>query len=197
MSPSNAQTNVLCSRFHHLRFPLFTHIAIDSLNARLENEMNASVPNLSTTNPNTAHLSNVLTTAQSSPNLSTPSTLDVAHVAGMDDDTVPTEEPRSLSDILLPDQQKQAATDETSEDEDFDDDEHCQLKRAKITDEQIPAPIDPNGRDFRYGDVANTVHRAFSLSHVEEDEDEDDDEEPDEEEPEQDEVSDYFRNTLD
>ena len=109
--------------------------------------MNASVPNLSTTNPNAAHLSNILTTAQSSPNLSTPSALDVANVVVMDDDTVPTEDPRSLSDILLPDRHKQAATEETSEDEDDDDeDEHCQLKRAKITDEQIPAPVDANGR---------------------------------------------------
>ena len=106
--------------------------------------MNASVPNLSTTNPNNASLSNLLTTAQSSPNLTTPSTTNVANVPIVDDESMPIEESRSLSEIPLSDQlQKQ--TDETSEDEDMDDDEHCHLKRAKRSSQQIQPSVDHQG----------------------------------------------------
>ncbi len=107
--------------------------------------MNASVPNLSTTNSNTVQLSNLLTTAQSSPNLTTPTTVNVANVAIIDDESMPIEESRSLSEIPLSDQQ-QKQTDETSDDEDMDDDEHCQLKRAKSNNQQIQPSIDQNGK---------------------------------------------------
>jgi hypothetical protein len=109
---------------------------------RLENDMNASVPNLSTTN---VPLSNLLTTAQSSPNLSTPTTINVAGVTIIDDESMPIEESRSLSEIPLSDQQ-QKQTDETSDDEDMDDDEHCQLKRGKSNNQQIQPPADHNGK---------------------------------------------------
>jgi hypothetical protein len=109
--------------------------------------MNASVPNLSTTNPNTVQLSNLLTTAQSSPNLSTPTTINIANVTIIDDESMPIEESRSLSEIPLSDQQ-QKQTDETSEDEDMDDDEHCQLKRVKSDNEQIQPSIDQNGKSI-------------------------------------------------
>lgn len=106
--------------------------------------MNASVPNLSTTNPNNASLPNLLTTAQSSPNLTTPSTTNVANVPIVDDESMPIEESRSLSEIPLSDQlQKQ--TDETSEDEDMDDDEHCHLKRAKRSSQQIQPSVGHQG----------------------------------------------------
>ena len=108
--------------------------------------MNASVPNLSTTNPNNVSLSNLLTTAQSSPNLTTPSTINVANVTLIDDESMPMEESRSLSEIPLSDQQ-QKQTDETSEDEDMDDDEHCQLKRAKCGNQQIQPVVDHNGNE--------------------------------------------------
>lgn len=100
--------------------------------SRLENDMNASVPNLSTTNANILQLSNLLTTAQSSPNLSTSMAINRPTVTVIDDESVPNEESPSLSEILLSDQQ-QKQIDETSEDEDMDedDDEHCQLKRPK------------------------------------------------------------------
>ncbi len=114
---------------------------------RLENDMNASVPNLSTTNPNTVQLSNLLTAAQSSPNLTTPTTINIANVAIIDDESMPIEESRSLSEIPLSDQQ-QKQTDETSEDEDMDDDEHCQLKRVKSDNEQIQPSIDQNGKSI-------------------------------------------------
>jgi len=107
--------------------------------------MNASVPNLSTTNSNTVQLSNLLTTAQSSPNLTTPTTINVANVVIIDDESMPIEESRSLSEIPLSDQQ-QKQTDETSDDEDMDDDEHCQLKRAKSNNQQIQPSIDQNGK---------------------------------------------------
>ncbi|CAF0873085.1 unnamed protein product [Rotaria sordida] len=137
----------------------------------LENDMNASVPNLSTTNPNNMTLSNLLTTAQSSPNLTT-TTLNVANVVIIDDESMPIEESRSLSEIPLSDQQ-QKQNDETSDDEDMDDDEHCQLKRAKLNNQQIQPPMDTN----------------------EDDEDEDDDE-ADEEEPEQDEEEEEYDEQL-
>jgi hypothetical protein len=107
--------------------------------------MNASVPNLSTTNSNNISLSNLLTTAQSSPNLSTPTAINVANVTIIDDESMPMEESRSLSEIPLSDQQ-QKQTDETSEDEDMDDDEHCHLKRPKSNNQQIQPPIDHNGK---------------------------------------------------
>jgi hypothetical protein len=108
--------------------------------------MNASVPNLSTTNPNTVQLSNLLTTAQSSPNLTTPTTINVSNVTLIDDESMPIEESRSLSEIPLSDQQ-QKQTDETSDDEDMDDDENCQLKRAKSNNQQIQPSIDQNGKE--------------------------------------------------
>jgi hypothetical protein len=107
--------------------------------------MNASVPNLSTTNPTNVALSNLLTTAQSSPNLSTPTTINIASVTIIDDESMPIEESRSLSEIPLSDQQ-QKQTDETSDDEDMDDDEHCQLKRGKSNNQQIQPPADHNGK---------------------------------------------------
>lgn len=112
---------------------------------RLENDMNASVPNLSTTNPNTVQLSNLLTTAQSSPNLTTPTAINIENVTIIDDESMPIEESRSLSEIPLSDQQ-QKQTDETSDDEDIDDDEHCQLKRAKSNNQQIQPSMDQNGK---------------------------------------------------
>ncbi|CAF1239989.1 unnamed protein product [Adineta ricciae] len=138
----------------------------------LENDMNASVPNLSTTNPNTVSLSNLLTTAQSSPNLTTSTTINIANVAIIDDESMPIDESRSLSDIPLVDKQ-QKQNDETSEDEDMDDEEHCQLKRAKSDSQQIPPPMDHN-----------------------DDEEEDDEEEGDEEEPEQDEEEEEYDEQL-
>jgi len=108
--------------------------------------MNASVPNLSTTNPNTVQLSNLLTTAQSSPNLTTPTTINLTNVTLIDDESMPIEESRSLSEIPLSDQQ-QKQTDETSDDEDMDDDENCQLKRAKSNNQQIQPSIDQNGKE--------------------------------------------------
>ncbi|CAF4558329.1 unnamed protein product, partial [Rotaria sp. Silwood2] len=138
----------------------------------LENDMNASVPNLSTTNPNNMTLSNLLTTAQSSPNLTTTTTLNVANVVIIDDESMPIEESRSLSEIPLSDQQ-QKQNDETSDDEDMDDDEHCQLKRAKLNNQQIQPTMDNNDDD--------------------EDEDED---EADEDEPEQDEEEEEYDEQL-
>ncbi|CAF3926904.1 unnamed protein product, partial [Rotaria magnacalcarata] len=131
----------------------------------LENDMNASVPNLSTTNPNNMTLSNLLTSAQSSPNLTitAATTLNIVKGAIIDDESMPMEESQSLSEIPLSDQQ-QKQNDETSEDEDMEDDEHCHLKRAKLNSQQIQPPMDTN----------------------EEDEDDDEDE-ADEEEAEQDE----------
>jgi hypothetical protein len=149
---------------------------------RLENDMNASVPNLSTTNPDNISLTNLLTTAQSSPNLSTPTTINIANVTIIDDESMPMEESRSLSEIPLSDQQ-QKQTDETSDDEDMDDDEHCQLKRPKSNNQQIQPPIDHNGKDSF---LIEFIELFFSYSEEDEDEEE---EEPDEEEPEQDEVS--------
>ncbi|CAF0944585.1 unnamed protein product [Adineta steineri] len=133
----------------------------------LENDMNASVPNLSTTTSDNVSLSNLLTTAQSSPNLTTPSTINVACVTIIDDESMPIDESRSLSEIPLSDQQ-QKQTDETSDDEDMDDEEQCQLKRIKPNNQQLQPATD----------------------HTEEDEDEE--EEADEEEPEQDENSPMF-----
>ena len=150
--------------------------------SRLENDMNESVPNLSTTNANTVQLSNLLTTAQSSPNLTT--TINVDNVAAIDDESMPIEESRSLSEIPLSDQM-QKQTDETSEDEDMDDDEeHCHLKRVKSDHEQIQPTIDHNGK---------SSYSSMDFSHdcsirIEDDED-DEDEEADEDEGEQDEVS--------
>lgn len=108
--------------------------------------MNASVPNLSTTNPNTVLLSNLLTTAQSSPNLTTPSTMNIASVTIIDDETMPMDESQSLSEIPLSDQQ-QKHMDETSEDEDMDDDEQCQLKRIKPNNQDMPTSADHNGSE--------------------------------------------------
>ena len=110
--------------------------------------MNASVPNLSTTNPNTVSLSNLLTTAQSSPNLTTSTAINIANVAIIDDESMPIDESRSLSDIPLADKQ-QKQNDETSDDEDMDDEEHCHLKRAKSDSQQIPPPMDHNGNKKR------------------------------------------------
>ncbi len=103
-----------------------------SLN-RLENDLNLSVPNLSTTNIPSL---NILTTAQSSPNLSTstPTTLNIANIPNIDDETNPIEESANISDQ----QQKQA--DETTTDE--EDDEYTLLKRLKATTEQIEAPVE-------------------------------------------------------
>ena len=104
--------------------------------------MNASVPNLSTTNLNNASLSNLLTTAQSSPNLTTSTTINIATI---DNESMPIEEARSLSEIPLSSQQEKQ-NDETSDDEDMnddddddddDDDEHCHLKRVKLNNQQI------------------------------------------------------------
>lgn len=145
--------------------------------------MNASVPNLSTTNPNIVQLSNLLTTAQSSPNLTTTiTTMNIDNVVVIDDESMPIEESRSLSEIPLSDQ-PQKENDETSEDEDMDDDEeHCHLKRIKSNVEQIQPSIDQNGKISSI-DLFNEF--VFSIQ-LDEDED-DEDEEADEDE--QDEVS--------
>ena len=100
--------------------------------------MNASVPNLSTTNPNNISVSNLLTTAQSSPNLTASTTISTAII---DNESVPIEEARSLSEILLSNHYEKQ-NDEISDDEDMnDDDEHCQLKRVKLNNQQIQPPI--------------------------------------------------------
>jgi hypothetical protein len=71
---------------------------------------------------------NILTTAQSSTNLiiTTPTTINLANISIID------------NKINLSDQQLKQ-TDETTTD---DDDEHIQLKRLKLTTEQIEAPVE-------------------------------------------------------
>ncbi|CAF1384645.1 unnamed protein product [Adineta steineri] len=97
----------------------------------LENDLNSSVPNLSSIN---ISLLNILTTAQSSPNLSIPSTIDIANIPIIDDETNPIEESTNISD------QQQKQTDETTTDD--EDDEYTLLKRLKPTSEQIDAPVE-------------------------------------------------------
>ena len=106
--------------------------------------MNASVPNLSTTNPNSVTLSHLLTTAQSSPNLTIANPMNITDVILIDDESMPIDESRSLSEVPISEQQ-QKQNDETSEDEDIDDDEPCQLKRVKTNDEQIQSSVDRHG----------------------------------------------------
>jgi hypothetical protein len=93
----------------------------------IENDMNSSVPNLSSTN--IASL-NILTTTQSSPNLTltTPTTINLTNIPIIDDETTSSDQ-----------QQKQ--TDETTTTDD-EDDEHMQLKSLKPTNEQIEAPVE-------------------------------------------------------
>jgi hypothetical protein len=150
--------------------------------------MNASVPNLSVTNASNVTLSNLLTTAQSSPNLTTPNTINVALI---DDESVPIEESRSLSEIPLSDQQ-QKATDETSDDEDMDDDEHCQLKHIKSSKQPIQSSSNRNGRWMNERDEHVPNDDVVCLDDDDDDEDDDDDDddddEPDEDEHEHDEV---------
>lgn len=124
--------------------------------------MNASVPNLSTTNPASVTLSNLLSTAQSSPNLTSPSALHVAHVALMDDESMPMEESRSLSEIPLSDQQ-QKQNDETSEDEDIDDDEHCQMKRPKCDTDPISSNVDHQGSFHRKLFFVSSIESIFQM----------------------------------
>lgn len=101
---------------------------------------------------------------------------------------MPIEESRSLSEIPLSDQlQKQ--TDETSEDEDMDDDEHCHLKRAKRSSQQIQPSVGHQGMWNEDKACWRTEVRRCSSIALDEDDDDDDEEEPDEEETEQDEVS--------
>jgi hypothetical protein len=89
----------------------------------IENDMNSSVPNISSLN--------ILTAAQSSPNINlpTPTTINLANIPIIDDETNP------------PEQQQQKQTDDgTTSDE--DDDEQMQLKRLKTANEQIEAPVE-------------------------------------------------------
>ncbi|CAF0845992.1 unnamed protein product [Adineta ricciae] len=96
----------------------------------LENDLNANVPNVSSTSLN------IFTASESSLdlNVATPSTANVANIPIIDDETNPTEELTNTSDP----QQKQ--TDETTtDDEDY---EYTLLKRLKSTTEQIDAPVE-------------------------------------------------------
>jgi len=89
--------------------------------------MNSSVPNLSSTN--IASL-NILTTAQSSPNLmlTTPITINLANIPVIDDEITSSDQ-----------QQKQTDEITTTDDED---DEQMQLKRLKSINGQIEAPVE-------------------------------------------------------
>jgi hypothetical protein len=87
----------------------------------IENDMNSSVPNISSLN--------ILTVAQSS-NLTTPTTINLANIPIIDDETNVSEQQQS---------QKQVDDGTTSED---DDDEQMQLKRLKPNNEQIEAPVE-------------------------------------------------------
>lgn len=117
---------------------------------RLGNDLNASVPNLSSGSDPSL---NILTTAQSSPDLNvpTPSTTNIANIQVIDDETNPIEESTNTSD------QQQKQTDETTTDE--EDDEYTLLKRLKTTTEQIEAPVegDEDEEEEQQEEVGQTV----------------------------------------
>ena len=99
----------------------------------IENDMNASVPNLSSGNLTSI---NILTAAQSSPNLTltTPTTINLANIPIIDDENQTTEQTKPTNDCSM--------SDDDDDDDDDDDEEHIQLKRLKSTNEQIQAPVE-------------------------------------------------------
>ena len=102
----------------------------------IETDLNFSVPNLSSTDKPSL---NVLTTAQSSPNinLSTPISINLAEIPVIDDESNTSNQQQQ--------QQQTKKSDDTSSSEDDEEDEEneqTQLKRLKANNEQIEAPVE-------------------------------------------------------
>jgi hypothetical protein len=98
-------------------------------------------------------------------NVSTPTTMNIADIPVIDDETSPMEEPISLLD-----QPMKADEDETSEE-----DEDIYLKRLQANQKQIVAPMEEDDDDEEEeedeqeqggNDVSSTTRRHPSLSRV-------------------------------